>query len=164
MRRLSLGQSIWFFAVFAWIILFAIASQEGLKLSLVIALCVANLLMIAADFLHFGKVYVKTGFLTLISLFPVVWRIRNPERFPPGFFSLLYMFLYLFVLIAVGSVMAVFFTKWTEEREKLDLSDVYYDEKLGWKPKPPDDLPPPSPFKFSSGRQVKRSSKEPKEL
>lgn len=64
------------------------------------------------------------------------------------------MILYVFVLIGAGAVISVYSGTWTRSEEKLVIDDVYYDEEQGWKPLPPEDLPPPLPESF---RKEKKS-------
>lgn len=148
MKRNGLSQLIWSVALSVWVFAILVGVRVGYRLSIVLTISGANVLMLVADLLGLGRIYVRTGIITLLSLYPVIWRITNPELFPPGIYSFLYMLLYLFVLIGAGAVIAVYAGRWVENEKKLILDDVYYDEREGWKPLRPDDLPPPLPPKF----------------
>lgn len=152
MKRSGLWQPVWSVALCVWVCALLVGVRVGYSLSVVLTLCAANVLLIVADFLGFGRIYVRTGIITLVSLSPVIWRITHPEFFPPGIYSLLYMLLYLFVLIGAGAVIAVYSGDWVERKKELVIDGVYYDEDKGWKPLPPDDLPPPLPQTFTKAK------------
>ena len=59
----------------------------GYGLSIVLTMCAANVLMLIADSLGFGRIYVRTGIITLVGLYPIIWRVTHPESFTPGIYS-----------------------------------------------------------------------------
>ena len=154
MKPYRLCQPTWYVALSVWVVALLVGVRCGYRISIVLTICAANILMLVADHLGFGRIYVRSGIISLISLYPVIWRIRNPEIFPPGIYSFLYMLLYLFVLIGVGAVVSVYSASWIEKEKKLVIDGVYYHETEGWKALPPDDLPPPLPQTFTKARKT----------
>lgn len=97
--------------------------------------------MIAADFCGYGLIHVRTGIVTMVSMYPVVWRICTPGTQTPGVATVAYLSIYLFVLVAIASVISVCRTNWVEVEKQLAIHAVDHDgRRQEWRTLPPDDL------------------------